>query len=325
MKRLKWIASAAGVIVVASGVTGVALAEASPSTSPTAAGPVNTAAPGSGNTAASGNTSTGSASASTTTATKASTSAPPSGSSNAQGSASSSAATAPGSGNGAEAASSPISLSTWAGLLLPISNQGQLSGKDAKVISPAALYSPWLTRTSGGALQFWAPSGAATTPGSLHSRTELESAIKYDVGTQRHELSATLEIKQLPKSNPEISVAQLHAGGTGGSDPFVMFDFKSGKLYVMVASGTSAAANFYTLLTNVPLDTPFSYRLTDNGNGTLTLAASYGSQSKSYTVDVPSALKGASGHFSAGDYQQGTVSEGSDDGGKVLFTSLTQS
>lgn len=325
MKRLKWIASAAGVIVVASGVTGVALAEASPSTSPTAATPVKTAAPGSGNAAAGGNTSTDSTSASTAAATAAAAArASASRSSSAQGSASSSTAAARGSGNNAATANSPISLSTWAGLLLPISNQGQLSGKDAKVISPAALYSPWLTRTSGGALQFWAPSGAATTPGSLHSRTELESAIKYDVGTQRHELSATLEIQQLPKSNPEISVAQLHAGGTGGSDPFLMFDFKSGKLYVMVASGTSAAANFYTLLTNVPLDASFSYRLADNGNGTLTLAASYSSQSKSYTVDVPSALQGASGHFSAGDYQQGTVSEGSDDGGKVLFTSLTQ-
>jgi hypothetical protein len=234
-----------------------------------------------------------------------------------QGSASSSAAAA--------ASASPISLSTWAGLLLPINDQGELSGKDAKVIAPAALYSPWLTRTSSGSLQFWAPSGAATTPGSLHSRTELESAIKYDVGTRRHELSAALEIQQLPKSNPEICVAQLHAGGSGGSDPFVMFDFKSGKLYVMVASGTSAAANFYTLLTNVPLNAAFSYHLSDNGNGTLTLAASYGSQNKSYTVDVPSALKGASGHFSAGDYQQGTVSEGSEDGGKVLFTSLVQS
>jgi Alginate lyase len=332
MKRLKWIASAAGVVVVASGVTGVALAEASPATSPAAASTRNAAAPGSGNLAASGDTSTGSASASTVaaTATAAATAARASahasnGSSDTQRPASSSAAAASGSGNGAVAANSSISLSSWAGLLLPINDQGQLSGKDAKVISPAALYSPWLTQTSGGALQFWAPSGAATTPGSLHSRTELESAIKYDVGTQRHELGATLEIEQLPKSNPEICVAQLHAGGTGGSDPFVMFDFKSGKLYVMVASGTSAAANFYTLLTNVPVDTSFSYHLTDNGNGTLTLAASYGSQSKSYTVDVPSALKGASGHFSAGDYEQGTVSEGSNDGGKVLFTSLTQS
>ena len=331
MKRLKWIASAAGVIVVASGVTGVALAEASPATSPTATLGEPTAPPAEnaqslGSSAATGSTSTSSATRNpaATAVAKASTSTP-NGSSTTSGSASSGAAKTAGSGNAAEAIASSISLSTWAGLLLPINDQGQLSGKDAKVISPAALSSPWLTETSSGALQFWAPSGAATTPGSLHSRTELESAIKYDVGTRHHELSATLEIQQLPKSSPEICIAQLHAGGTGGSDPFVMFDFKSGKLYVMVATGTSAAANFYTLLTNVPLEKSFSYRLTDNGNGTLTLAASYGSQSKSYTVHVPSALQGASGHFSAGDYQQGTVSEGSDDGGKVLFASLAQS
>jgi hypothetical protein len=223
------------------------------------------------------------------------------------------------------ATSAPISLSSWAGLLLPINSAGQLSGKNAMSVSPARLYSPWLTQASSGALEFWAPSGGATTPGSLHSRTELESAIKYNVGTVKHVLNATLEIQQLPKSNPEISVAQLHAGGRGGSDPFVMVDYKSGKLYVMVATGTSASPSFYTLLTNVPLGVSFSYRIADNGNGTLTLSAAYGSQSKSYTVRVPSAVDGASGHFSAGDYEQGTVSEGSNDGGKVLFTVLTQS
>ena len=83
-----------------------------------------------------------------------------------------------------------------------------------------------------------------------------------------------------------------------------MFDYKSGKLYVMVASGTSASPTFYTLLTNVPLDTSLTYRLSDNGNGTLTIGAVSGSQHKSYTVAIPSVLRGASGHFSAGDYQR---------------------
>ncbi|QMU76883.1 polysaccharide lyase family 7 protein [Streptacidiphilus sp. PB12-B1b] len=222
-------------------------------------------------------------------------------------------------------ATSPISLSSWDGLLLPVNPAGQPSGKDAQVLSPARLIAPWLTQNSSGALTFWAPSGAATTPGSLHSRTELESADKYAVGTEKHVLDATLRILQLPKSNPEICVAQLHAGGSGGSSPFVMVDYKSGKLYAMVASGTSAPADFYTLLTGVPLDSSFSYRVTDNGNGTLALSAAAGKQSQSYTVAVPRTLVGASGHFSAGDYQQGTVSEGTDDGGRVQFTALTQS
>ncbi|WP_081982023.1 polysaccharide lyase family 7 protein [Streptacidiphilus albus] len=222
-------------------------------------------------------------------------------------------------------AAAPISLSSWDGLLLPVDSAGQPSGKDAEVLSPARLISPWLTQDSGGALTFWAPSGAATTPGSLHSRTELESADKYAVGTEKHVLDATLQVLRLPQSNPEICVAQLHAGGSGGSSPFVMVDYKSGELYVMVASGTSAPADFYTLLTGVPLDTSFSYRVADNGNGTLTLSAASGSQKQSYTVAVPRVLVGASGHFSAGDYQQGTVSEGADDGGRVQFTALTQS
>jgi len=298
MNRLKWIASTTGALALAGGIAGVSLAEASPTASPAAS---SNAADKSSSAGAVQQTTSANATLSTQSTAAAHT-------------ASSSAA----------AAASAISLSTWAGLLLPINNEGQLSGKDAKVISPAKLTSPWLTQTSAG-LQFWAPAGAATTPGSTHSRTELESAIKYKVGTQKHVLSATLQILQLPKNNPEICVAQLHAGGSTGSDPFVMFDFKQGKLYVMVASGTSVAASFYTLLTNVPLDTSLTYRVADNGNGTLAIGAVSGSQSKSYTVAIPSVLRGASGHFSAGDYQQGTVSEGSTDGGKVLFTALTQS
>jgi hypothetical protein len=217
----------------------------------------------------------------------------------------------------------PISLSSWAGLLLPVNSQGQLSGNDAAVISPAALDAPWLTATSTGGLEFWAPSGGATTAHSLHSRTELESGIKYPVGKQQHALNATLEIQRLPLSNPEICVAQLHAGGTGGSNPFVLIMFKSGKLYALaVASPTTVTDD--TLLTNVPLNAAFSYKIVDNGNGTLDIGGSYGSQHTSYTVPVPSAQDGASGHFSAGDYQQGTTSEGTNDGGKVLFTALTQ-
>jgi len=228
------------------------------------------------------------------------------------------------SGEAAGQAGPPISLSGWDGLLLPVNSAGQPTGKDAEVLSPARLISPWLTQDSSGALTFWAPSGAATTPGSLHSRTELESADKYAVGTGKHVLDATVRILRLPQSNPEICVAQLHAGGSGAS-PFVMVDYKSGRLYVMVASGTSAPADFSTLLTGVPLDTAFSYRVADNGNGTLTLAATSGDQSRSYTVAVPKVLVGVSGHFSAGDYQQGTVSEGADDGGRVQFTALAQS
>jgi hypothetical protein len=222
-------------------------------------------------------------------------------------------------------AGGPINLTSWAAVLLPINSSGQLSGKNAWAFKPVRPVSPWLTQGSDGSLGFWAPAGAATTPGSTHSRTELESGIHYTVGTQRHVLTAALRITQLPRSNPEICVAQLHAGGANGSNPFVMIDFKSGKLYVMVATGTSASPSFYTLLTGVPTGAALTYRLADNGNGTLTIAASSGSQNQSYTVPIPAAEQGVSGHFSAGDYQQGVVSSGPDDGGRVTFTTLAQS
>ncbi|HET9168501.1 MAG TPA: polysaccharide lyase family 7 protein [Actinospica sp.] len=302
MTPLKWIATSAGVVVLLAAAGEVALATSSQAAAPVAATAATT-------TPAVAATSPQTSSVPIVIAAATAKAAAPS----------SSAATQP------SASSAPVGLGGWAGLLLPVNSSGRLSGKNAMSVSPARLYSPWLTRTSSGALEFWAPSGGATTPGSLHSRTELESAIKYDVGTVKHELDATLEIQQLPKSNPEICVAQLHAGGHGGSDPFVMVDDKSGKLYVMVESGTGASPSFYTLLTNVAVGSSFSYRLADNGNGTLTFSASSGARSKSYTVRVPSAVDGAGGHFSAGDYEQGTVSEGSNDGGKVLFTALSQS
>lgn len=315
MTRRKWPAAVGALLVAGVSATGIAIAETNGSPN--------------GRTAMSGSASTPTASSAATSSSSADAAQP---SATADGSASGSPAalaargvtTSTSPGATTAPATTAISLSSWAGLLLPISNEGTDTGKDAKVLSPARLMSPYLVQTAAG-LQFWAPSGWATTPGSLHSRTELESAIKYAVGTRQHVLTATLQILQLPASNPEISVAQLHAGGSGGSNPFVMIDFKSGKLYVMVASGTSAKASFYTLLTGVPLGSSLSYRLSDNGDGTLTIGAASGSQHASYTVAIPGVLRGASGHFSAGDYQQGTVSDGPNDGGKVLFTALAQS
>jgi alginate lyase len=322
MSRIKLIATSAGVAaVLVAGTAGVTMAAGTTShTAPTASAPGERTASSPTSASATASSSGGVKSADTSSAqvTKAAHTVKATNATN--------AATTNNAVDTAQTAAttSPISLSSWAGLVLPVNDSGELSGNDSMVLSPARLDSPWLTQTSTGGLLFWAPSGAATTAHSLHSRTELESAIKYDIATHAHALTATVEVEQLPKSNPEICIAQLHAGGTGGSDPFVMVDFKSGKLYVMVASGTSVAASFYTLLTDVPLDAAFSYRVADNGNGTLTIGANASGQSKSYTVSIPTVLRGVSGHFSAGDYEQGEGSTGSTDGGKVLFTALNQ-
>ena len=159
MNRLMWIASTTGALVLAGGIAGVSLAEASPTTSPAASS--NAADRSSGADAAQQSASATGAALSTQSAPATHT-APSPAASTSRSSAASSASAA--------ASASAISLTTWAGLLLPINNEGQLSGKDAKVISPAKLTSPWLTQTSSGALQFWAPAGAATTPGSTHPR-----------------------------------------------------------------------------------------------------------------------------------------------------------
>ena len=63
----------------------------------------------------------------------------------------------------------PVPLTGW-NLVIPVDSDGGDSG-DATTVSPAALSSPWLTRDSSGALDFWAPANGARLGISLHART----------------------------------------------------------------------------------------------------------------------------------------------------------
>lgn len=218
-----------------------------------------------------------------------------------------------------------IGMANWTGVLLPANTSGLPTATNVATLSAGRSESPWLTVTGSGALQFWTPSGGSTASRSLYTGgTELESGIKDSVGEAKHTLSATLEVLQLPRSNPEITVGQLRAGGSDGTNPFAMIDYTPGSLFVQMASGTSATPTVYPLLTGVAIGSAFSYSLEDNGDGTLTVSVSSGSQKNSYTIDVPSAVHGATGHFSAGDYVQNTASAGAGDGGVVDFTALSQ-
>lgn len=217
-----------------------------------------------------------------------------------------------------------VSLAGWT-LTLPVNSAGKLSGT-AQVISPAAIVSPWLTRDSDGALAFWAPAGGATTPNSDHSRTELVSTSVFELGKASHTLAATLAVTQVPDDDHDIILGQIHGGGSISSVPFVMLHWQSEDIVVVVKKYRSgSSAQNFTLLKGVPLDGSFSYTLADDGNGELTLTATYGSQTGKATAKIPSDFRGKEVRFQVGDYQQATTGISSADGGRVVFSAITSS
>lgn len=224
----------------------------------------------------------------------------------------------------APAISGPIGLDGWK-LTLPIDSAGSLSGT-AKQLGTAAITDPWLTRNTDGSLTFWAPSSGAKTANSQHARTELVSTNDWMFGSGVHTLGATVSVSQVPQSNPDICVGQVHGGGSIKSIPFVMLHYRDGNIVVIVKQvlhGSSSQS--ITLLTGVPLNGIFSYTITDNGDGSLGLSATYNGQTQKSTAQVVPAFMGTDQRFQAGDYQQATSGTSPSDGGRVTFYSLSAS
>jgi hypothetical protein len=207
-------------------------------------------------------------------------------------------------------------------LTLPVDKAGSLSGK-AQQLSTAALTAPWLTRNADGSLSFWAPATGATTSNSEHARTELVSTNDFTLGTGVHSLAATLSVTQVPSSDPDIDVGQMHGGGSLKSIPFVMLHWRNGNIVVIVKQVMhGSTSQSVTLLTEVPLGARFSYVMTDQGNGTLTLTAAYNGQANQATVQVATPFMGTDERFQIGDYQQATASSSASDGGRVTFYAI---
>jgi hypothetical protein len=213
------------------------------------------------------------------------------------------------------------SLDGWK-LTLPVDKAGSLSGK-AEQLSAAAATAPWLTRNADGSLSFWAPATGATTSNSEHARTELVSTNDFTLGTGVHSLAATLSVTQVPSSDPDIDVGQIHGGGSLKSIPFVMLHWRDGNIVVIVKQVMhGSTSQSVTLLTGVPLGARFSYVMTDAGNGTLTLTASYNGQANQATVQVATPFMGTDERFQVGDYQQATAGSSASDGGRVTFYAI---
>lgn len=213
-----------------------------------------------------------------------------------------------------QAAASAVSLSGW-NLTLPVDSSGGSSG-DAVTVSPAKLYSPYLTQSSSGALDFWAPADGAKVGISLHPRTELRGTGTFVLGKGSAGLQETTAVTRLPDNSHDIIIGQMFPSG---STPFAMLHYQSGKIYGYVHDESSD----YVLLTGVPLGATFQASITASGD-TVKFSASYNGHTASETTTGISSWIGDTMHFQAGDYQQDVPGSASSDGGRVTFSALCQ-
>jgi hypothetical protein len=216
-----------------------------------------------------------------------------------------------------------VPLDGWQ-LTLPVADP---SSGDADTVNPARISPPWLTTTDGGGMVFWAPVDGATTPNSAHARTELVRKDTFKAGKDTHTLTATLTVTQLPSEDPDVIIGQIHGAGDIKSVPWVMLHYFDGAIKVVVKQAQSGdAAVTYPLSDDVPLNTPFTFHITDNGNGSLTFGLDSGGHTSSATAPVPPAFDGATVRFQVGAYQQAEASGASaaaDDGARLTFTAIT--
>lgn len=217
---------------------------------------------------------------------------------------------------------SNVPLDGWQ-LTLPVADAD--SG-DADTVNPARLSPPWLTEADGGAVTFWAPVDGATTPNSSHARTELVNKNTFPAASGPHTLTATASVTQLPQKAPDVILGQIHGAEDIKSVPWVMLHYLDGAINVVVKQAqTGSASKDYTLADDVPLNTPFTFRLTDNGNGTLTFALDAGGKTTTAAAPVPPAFTGATVRFQVGAYQQAESKDAAagDDGARVTFSAIT--
>lgn len=214
----------------------------------------------------------------------------------------------------------PVSLEGWK-LSIPVRNDDG----DATTLQPAQALAPWMTRSPDGGLTFWAPTQGVTTKHSDHPRTELDSLTNFAAGEGRHSLVASVTLEQEPSDGRGIILGQIHGADDISSVPYVMLRYQQGRVRVVVKQVQDGDDLInYPLLDNVKVGDTFDFSITDSGDGNMVFTATMGGVSHQSVAPVPSAFKGATVRFQAGDYQQAFAPGGGNDGGRVTFHVLSQ-
>lgn len=197
---------------------------------------------------------------------------------------------------------------------------------NARTVDPAVLSPPYLIREQGGELTFWAPVEGATSRNSDQARTEISSNENFAAGSAVQELRASVAVAQVPPESQDVIIGQVHGADDLISVAFVMLHYTGGAVHVVVKHQHEGdESTDLPLLTGVPLGAPIDFTMRDNGNGSLTFAATQGAQQASVDTPLPPAFSDATVRFQFGAYQQdGSDSEpGPADGARVTFSSVT--
>jgi len=215
---------------------------------------------------------------------------------------------------------SQISLSGWK-LTIPVPNK---KGTPTQ-IEPAYTAAPWMVATPDGGLEFWSPTRGVTTENSDHPRTELNSLTHFRGGQEARTLRASVTVLQEPEDGEGIILGQIHGAADISSVPYVMLRYQDKQLKVIVKQVQSGDEKItYPLLEDVRLGDRFDYTLSDDGAGEMTFTATRDGKTIEEQAPVPPAFVGATVRFQAGNYQQSDRPGGANDGGRVVFHSLTE-
>lgn len=215
---------------------------------------------------------------------------------------------------------SQISLSGWK-LTIPVPNKKG----NPTLLDPAYTAAPWMVATPDGGLEFWSPTRGVTTENSDHPRTELNSLTHFRGGQEARTLRASVTVVQEPQDGEGIILGQIHGAGDITSVPYVMLRYQKNQVKVIVKQVQSGDEKItYPLLDNVRLGDRFDYTLSDDGTGEMKFTATRAGKTTEEEAPVPPAFVGATLRFQAGNYQQADRPGGPEDGGRVVFHSLTE-
>ena len=224
----------------------------------------------------------------------------------------------------------PINLSTW---LLNDPSKGAQEVTNKQLLS--GYNSPNFSQNQDGSLTFTASSGGPRTAHSQNSRSELAEVsprgdfTNYALASGNAQLNGTLAVNQTVPGG--VMVAQYKGRATGSDPaghPMAYITYKDGTVSAHAHTDPSTPGVQVTpLLTNVPLNQPFSYQIHTAPNGTVSFSANSNGQQGSVTKTVsPNWNNGAKLHFQAGCYNQGENTQGANTSqGRVTYYNLAAS